>query len=327
MLSAADFIHLPCTQDLGEAGCAYIRRRLALARAGKNETTERQLRRTVAEVAVELAFRRYLSQQSIRIAIAANTPFIDPDRYELSLGNRRCELTTYLISHGKQAALLYQDSSLMLQGEALIPSDEFAAEYHREDDIHIFAFLLAGETGLRGKAAAAIGASPPAFWLYCLPKEWARPAHWLPFKDLALRNETNAPFSVELGGMDHRHELLTTRLELPPLVSTKVQEAFYSLAYVHALGPTRARLRLDRPAAGAHCSISPGSWANLRLEGMEIVLAGWLSHEEFRRRATYLNAGARTLSFDRTRVKNRMVRMVELEPLASLLEPYRKPLI
>jgi hypothetical protein len=53
---------------------------------------------------------------------------------------------------------------------------------------------------------------------------------------------------------------------------------------------------------------------------MDILLTGWLTHEEYRLKAKVLNAGMRTMQYDRTRVKNLLVPMAELNPLAPLLE-------
>jgi len=57
-------------------------------------------------------------------------------------------------------------------------------------------------------------------------------------------------------------------------------------------------------------------------------------HEEFRRKAHVLNAGMPTLQYDRTRVKNLLVPMTELNPLTPLFErvphmhgPVRRPAI
>jgi len=41
----------------------------------------------VGSVAVELAFRRYLSQQNIPFDIRAATPFSEPDRYNVNAQN------------------------------------------------------------------------------------------------------------------------------------------------------------------------------------------------------------------------------------------------
>jgi hypothetical protein len=53
---------------------------------------------------------------------------------------------------------------------------------------------------------------------------------------------------------------------------------------------------------------------------MEILLMGWLSHEEFQRKAKVLNAGMRTFQGEPTHEKNMLVPMEELNPLRPLFE-------
>jgi hypothetical protein len=316
MLTAADLIHLPCTSDLIESGIAFACRSLALTRPGRPPQALPQLRRSVSSVAVDLAFRRFLQGQSIHFNVLAHTPFTDPDRYDLSFDGRRCELITYLISHAKQVSLLCQEPALILQAQALIASDEFTAEYHRADDLYLFAFLLG--LGSSSKVENPAGAHPP-YWIHLLPREWSRPVHWLPLKPLSFKNDSSDPVSVELGGQDGQHQLLTARIDLPPQGSAAATAPFYSLAYVHVLNHPRGRLVVHSPAVGPAYTISPSGWANLWIEVQDIVMAGWLSHEDFRRRAVFLNIGSPTLQFDRTRVKNRAVPLTRLNSLDSLI--------
>lgn len=70
--------------------------------------------------------------------------------------------------------------------------------------------------------------------------------------------------------------------------------------------------------------IHPFDWGNLWINGMDILLAGWLTNEEYHRHASLLNPRLHTFQFDRTRVKNLQVPMSELNPIGSLLEQVRK---
>ena len=65
MVSSSDFIHLPYTRDLTEGGIAYAFRSLPYTYNRMGGSPYNGLRRIVAGVAVELAFRRYLSEQNI----------------------------------------------------------------------------------------------------------------------------------------------------------------------------------------------------------------------------------------------------------------------
>jgi hypothetical protein len=77
------------------------------------------------------------------------------------------------------------------------------------------------------------------------------------------------------------------------------------------------------PLRGGPYLISPHEWGNIWVYGMEILLTGWLTREQFRRKAGVLNAGLPTFQYARTRTKNLQVPMAELNPLGELLEKVR----
>ena len=87
MLSSSDLLHLPYTRDLTEGGIAYAVRSLAYTYNRMGGSPYERLRRIVAGVAVELAFRRYLTEQDIPYDVMGATPFTDPDRLVTTRGS------------------------------------------------------------------------------------------------------------------------------------------------------------------------------------------------------------------------------------------------
>jgi hypothetical protein len=65
MFSLSDLLHVPYTPDLTDGGIAFACRALACTRDPIGDSPVDHLRRKVANVAVELAFRRYLSEQAV----------------------------------------------------------------------------------------------------------------------------------------------------------------------------------------------------------------------------------------------------------------------
>jgi len=94
-----------------------------------------RLRRILAGVAVELAFRRYLTQQNIPFDIKGATPFTDPDRNDVSLGGHRCDIKSFLISDRTQITSLRADPELILKAPALVPLDQYSADGHSDSDL------------------------------------------------------------------------------------------------------------------------------------------------------------------------------------------------
>src|SRR5215216_1765502 len=141
MISSSSFIHLPYTRDLTEGGIAYAVRSLAYTYDRMGGSSYDRLRRIVAGVAVELAFRRYLSEQNIPFDVKGATPFTERDHYDVSLGGRRCDIKSFLITYREQISEMRRNPGILLDAPALYPSDQNAGEGHSNNDIYLFAFL------------------------------------------------------------------------------------------------------------------------------------------------------------------------------------------
>ena len=319
MFTSSDIIHIPYTPDLSEGGIAYACHSLACT-YGLGDLPADRLRRTAGGVAVELAFRRYLSGQAVPFEVLDSTPFTHPDHYNVALGRHRCEIISYLITRQSQIAQLRRESGSLLKAPALIPVDQFAAEGHRPDDLYLFAFLMGMAAAAQADIKKTISEGQPVFLIHPLPEHWARPSAWVPLEKLALKSESDAPLTVEIGGQNAERTFVAVRLELPPRQRVLVDQTFHSLAYVHVTRLPEARLGLHSPVRGEAYIVPPYDWGNIWIQGEQILLAGWLTHEEYRRKAKVLNSGSPTFQFDHTRTKNLLVPMAELNPLGILLK-------
>ena len=103
-----------------------------------------------------------------------------------------------------------------------------------------------------------------------------------------------------------------------------MEQNFHSLAYVQAAGLPEARIGVHSPVLGEAYLIHPYEWGNIWIRGEEIMLAGWLTHAEFRRKARVVNAGARTFLGERTHAKSLSVPVAELNPPGGLFERVRE---
>ncbi|HKI55265.1 MAG TPA: hypothetical protein VJ987_14160, partial [Anaerolineales bacterium] len=141
MIDTSDLIHLPYTQDLTEGGIAYALHSLPYTYNRMGGSPFDRMRRIVAGVAVELAFRRYLTEQNVSFDVKGVTPFTEPDRYDVALGGRRCDIKSFLITYRNQIAEMKRKPEVVLSAPALVPSDQNAREGHSDKDIYLFVFL------------------------------------------------------------------------------------------------------------------------------------------------------------------------------------------
>jgi len=323
MITASDFLRIPYTPDLTEGGIAYANRSLPHTYDRMNSSPFDRLRHIVAGVAVELAFRRYLTQQNIPFDIKGATPFTDPDRYDVSLGGHRCDIKSFLISHRDQITALHADPKLILKAPALVPLDQYSADGHSDNDLYLFAFLTGLIAASPDDYQKAVSANQPAYLIHTMPKPWARPQEWIPLGPLALKSESDETLRIEIGGQDAGRDFVTRKIELAPRTRVEVNADLYSFAYVHSESKPNARLGIYSPSRKETYLVEAIAWSNIWVYGMDIYLTGWIAREEFRRRANLIHEGSRVFQYNQTRTKNLAVPISELRPITELLERVR----
>lgn len=320
MISPSDLIRLPYTRDLTEAGIAYALRSLPYTYNRMGGSPYNRLRRIVAGVAVELAFRRYLSAQNIPFDVKGAAPFTEPDRYDVSLGGRRCEIKSFLISYRDQISEMRRNPQVMLKAPALVPSDQNAAEGHSHNDIYLFAFLCGLIAASQEDLKKAIGAGQPHHLVHVMPDAWMRPVAWNPLGALVLKSEAEEAVTLELGGQDEGREMRLLRVEVPPRRRVEIPNELFALAYIHIKKPIEAQIGIRCANRDQLHLVGALEWGNIWVYGMEVTLAGFLAREEFSRNAKPVPEGSRVFQYEKTRTKNLAVPICELKPLSELFE-------
>lgn len=320
MISASDLIHLPYTRDLTEGGIAYAVRSLHYTYNRMGGSPYDRLRRIVAGVAVELSFRRYLAEKNVPFDVKGATPFTDPDRYDVSLGGRRCDIKSFLITYRGQISDMRHNPQIVLDAPALVPSDQHAAEGHSDYDLYLFAFLSGLVTTSQKDLKKVMEANQPHYLIHAMPESWARPKTWNPLGELVLKSEAEESIMLEIGGQDEGREMRSHVVEIPSHTRVRIKEGFHSLSYAHIKSMPNARIGIHSPIRKETYLIGATDWGNIWVYGMQILLAGYVTREEFSRRASFIQAGTRIFQYDRTRAKNLAVPVSELHPLSDLLE-------
>ena len=320
MISSSDFIHLPYTLDLTEGGIAYAVRSLAYTYNRMGGSPYNRLRRIVAGVAVELAFRRYLAEHEIPFDVLGATPFTDPDRYDVSLGGRRCDIKSFLIMHREKISDMKRNPQIVLNAPALVPSDQNAAEGHSAYDIYLFAFLSGLIAASQEDLKKVTAGRQAKYLIHVMPEAWTRRARWNSLGALALKSESESTQTIEIGGQTEGREMRSVTVQVPPRTRVTVDEGLFSLAYIHSKTLPEARIGIHCPALQETHLIGALDWGNIWVYGLDILLAGYLTREEFSRNASAVPPGSRVFQYDRTRTKNLAVMVSELKPLSELFE-------
>src|SRR6185436_17995372 len=190
MISTSDLIHLPYTRDLTDGGIAYALRSLPYTYNRMGGSPYDRLRRTVASVVVELAFRRYLAEQNIPFDVKSALPFTDPNQYDVSLGGRRCDIKSFFISYREQIAEMKRNPQVVLNAPALVPSDQNVSNGNSNHDIYLFAFLAGLIAASQADLQKVIFTKQPYYLVHVMPEAWMRPIQWNPLGELVLKSES-----------------------------------------------------------------------------------------------------------------------------------------
>lgn len=318
MISASDLLRLPYTPDLTPAGIAYACRSLAYTYDRMGGTPADRLRRIVAGIAVELAFRRLLVAENVPHDLLGATPFTDPDRYDVAVGGRRCDLKSFLIYHKDRIREIRTQPAALLAAQALVPADQFATSSLHDEDLYLFAFLTALLTPHSQEVARAQSAGQPLYLLHSLPEGWARSINRRSLGRLVLKSETATPLLLEIGGQGEDRKFKEEKLTLQPGTRTFLPGEWYSVSYLSVSEAPAARVGIHSPALNETYLIAPQDWANIWVYGMEITLTGYITRGEFRRRARHLPAGSATFQYAHTQTDNLYLPMSDLHPLPDL---------
>jgi hypothetical protein len=318
MISTADFIRLPFTSDLTEGGIVYATHSLSQSYDRWGGSLYSRLCRLVGGVAVDLAFRRYLGAKCIPFDVKGSMPFSEPNRYDVLLGGRRCNINTFLISNRNQITTIRRNINVVLDAPARMPEEQFSTANHTGKDLHFFTFLLGLTTNSPEGIRKAVAAGQRICLVHPMGIEWSQPNIWVPLGKLVLKSECATPITIEIGGQDADRNFISEILTLHPLARTFAVNSYFSLAYLRTEGIPTARVGLHCASQTETYIIQPHEWGNIWVYGLEIWLLGYITQDEFRRKASSSFTGSRVFQYSKTQTKNLSVPVTDLRPLEGL---------
>jgi hypothetical protein len=312
-------LRLPYDASLTWAGIEYAKKSLHYTYNRMRLGAGARLRKIVAGVAVELAFRRWLEAEGVPFDLLGATPFTERDRYDLRLGGRRCDLKSFLVSDKVQITALRRDPTLLYGAEALVPEGQLRSEQLGEQDVYVFGFLA----GLETRGAEALGrallAEQPVYLLYAFERpEWRGAETWRSLGRLILKADGREALTVEVGGQDHSRAAVVEQLTLAPRLRTVTPAEYYALLYLHTAQLPAAPVGVRSAALRETQLIAPKDWVNIWVYGLEVFIAGWLTKAEFREQARRLPAGSAVWQYPKTQTDNRAVPVARLRPISEL---------
>lgn len=318
-------LRLPYDVSLTVAGIEYAKKSLHFTYNRMGLHAAARLRKIVAGVAVELAFRRWLAAGRVPFDLLGATPFTEPDRYDLRLGGRRCDVKSFVIGERPDISRVRRDPSVLLDAEALVPEDQFQGGALDENDFYLFGFLAGLETRRRTELDKALLAEQPVYLLYTLDQPaWLGAPQWRSLGRLVLKADLPAVLELEVGGQGPARAAQAEHLSLGPRERTVTAAEFYSLLYLHPAQMPAGPVGVRSAVLGETVLVPPERWENIWVYGIEIFLAGWLTKADFRARGRKLPAGTPVPQYPRgTQTDNRAVPVRALRDVRALADLIR----
>ena len=320
-LKPQDLIRLPYDDSLTSAGVTYACRSMHYSHSASRHVSAQRIRRNVAAVAAELAFRRWLDAEDVPYGLIQATPFTRPNHYTITIGGRRLDVRSIFITSRRQIRRLRKDPSWLLEIEALIPIDHLASDFLSTGDPYAFVIIAGLETRTQSELLRALAAAQPSFLIAVPPdRAWRQIRHQRSLGHLMLRNNDLQSIDLELGGQLADRRLISERLTLLPGQQTELPIDLASVLYIHSIRPLTGMINIHSPTLRRTWSVGPQSWFNIWIYGLEVFLAGWCTKRAFQGRAHFLSAGSQTHLGRRTRNDCRALLISQLRPIRELVD-------
>lgn len=321
MLAPADLISLPYAPEFTRAGLEHLCRQLPYWGANFNKLTHDRMRQAVAQSAAELAFNRLLTQKQVPFHMTQTARFAEPNRFDLNLGGRRCQIINTMIASRKRIRELRRDPGALLGTSVLCPSQELQTNAWDDQDLVVYSIITALTTSDRRDLERALAAGQPSFLINILPHSWREANHFIygkPTQPVSLKSEASKTILLELGGVSRESTYQCEHIPLPPLLRVEAHKEFANLAYAHIDQLPDGRIAIHHADLAQTLTIQPERWANLWLYGIEVIVIGYVTRGQCKRRSQTFQKDMRVTANTAPARKNRYLPIKQLRPIEDL---------
>jgi hypothetical protein len=319
-----DFLSIPLTPDLVDAGISYISLSIPRLYRSDNTRLRRQLLTTLCNIAAELALRRYLTSKGVHYQTIPSDPMVDPNQYDILITRRHCRLSNYFIQEENAYQLNNNAPPPWFDAPVLFPSKHLASDFIHNHDPLIFTRIeiLFNRPQFNNDQNQS---SEPACIIHPLPVHWHQPKYWTEIGDLIFYNGSIFPINIKIGGRDEQGSFLVNEISLPPHGYFLYPNRFYSLAYFQMNEYPTGQLTFHCKKFKQNYTISINQWINLQIESGKIIFLGYQPADNFRRLARPFNPRIQSLPYPFDEAETYLhLPISKLSPLEELIENIKK---
>ncbi|OGO25303.1 MAG: hypothetical protein A2Y54_06645 [Chloroflexi bacterium RBG_16_51_16] len=301
MITSEDYVYLPFTPDLTRGSLSHAIHLLPYIHEQTADEVYEKFQHLAEATAVELALRRFLSQQNIPYVVQKSLNFAHHDQYDIFIAGRRLMLQ----------ALQFEDDLPvdLLSTQVILPSEQHRTIEPSSRNVYLFALIVKSKPQiiLNGR-----------YLLHILPGFWRQPQQWNPLGGLTCKYAGLAQIMLEITGQLANQEIISSRVSLAPGEQAVIQARYYSVSSVHIEQPPTDLIGIKSPERKKVYLIQPDQWKDVWLAGSRVILIGTIGFEEFTRRSTLIRPGVKIFPYGSIDEKSMGFPIRELKPVAAL---------
>ena len=320
-LTGADLVRLPYDDSLTQAGVTFSCRTLQHPRARTYHPSPTIMRNYVAEIAITLAFQRWLEAQDVPFDLIQATPFTSPDRRTILLGGRRVKILPTIIRASHRIQDIQANPERILSMEAPIHGEMLMRSHLQGQDLLVFPFLLGQVTRTIASLRRADADEEPTHIIAIPPPSpWREISGKPKLERLSVMNECDHAVELTLFGRLENQRWHALPFKAPARRKVPIPAEFASLHYIHSVHLPSGCIRLLDDKALRVWIILIRDWINLWIYGEEIILAGWSTLAAALRNSN-LSSDVEQIPV-RSRTKGKEIRcpICQLRPMRELIE-------
>ncbi len=303
MITVEDYIYLPFTPDLIRGSLSHAIHLLPYIHTQFADEVYQKFQHLAEATAVELALRRFLSQQNIPFVVQKSLSFAHHDQYDIFMAGRRLML---------QVLQFENDLPLdLLSTQVILPSEHHRTIEPSGRNMYLFAVIVKSKpkTIMNGR-----------YLLHILPGFWRQPQKWNPLGGLTCKYAGLARIKLEITGQLANQEIFSSRINLDPGEQAVIQVRYYSISSVHVDQTPADLIGIKSPERKKVYLIQPDQWRDVWLAGSRVILIGTIGFEEFTHRSTLIRPGVKIIPYGSIDEKSMGFPIRELKPVGALFD-------
>jgi hypothetical protein len=280
----SDLVTLPCDPDMLSAAITFACRTHLHDLQTHSRIPISSIRRRCARAVSTTAFRRWLAYKNIPHDIALTAPLTDPHEHHITIGGRKVDVVSNLITNRQAIRRLYEQPQSLLQIEISIPAEFQSQEPGSPHDLLAFSLLFAHISTSPPQTRNRMNASEMVFLLAIPPHRiWRQQRPWSALGVLILSSQDPQPISLDLCALLPDHRPTLESVTIPAGHAIELPRDWHNVLYVHTSRMPNTTLRFHSPERKANWFITPSQWSNLCFYETQLLIVGWMTRREFSR--------------------------------------------